>query len=340
MSDYSRRLMQESELGADEAPIILPPAMCAQAVHSNRFSIVGVLVNPGKQSMKRLINQMPYIWGLPGVVIGRMIDTRMFQFVFPTEKSLLTVLQGGPWSFADWMIVSKRWDATITEEDLKMVQFWVQIKGIPPQYLSRAIIEFIGDTFAQVLAIDFEDFNNLTDHVWVLVNWNIDNPLRFKRKCQFSEGEIFMLSFCYDRLVNFCVLCGMLSHDEKECPLHIENDAIKKADDDIAGGASGPVMDLKNKVFTNAFTGTGMCVGTSGGESVPNSYIPPIDRDKIAETLRYLKAKLGKEKLPMGHKWGPTVAISQPENCYEDDQYMSVTGDENLINKKSYGNTF
>lgn len=44
--------MQDFDLGADEAPIILPPDLCAQATHSNRFSIVGVLVNPAKQSMK------------------------------------------------------------------------------------------------------------------------------------------------------------------------------------------------------------------------------------------------------------------------------------------------
>lgn len=137
--------MQEIQLRADEAPIILPPAMSAQALHSNRFSIVGVLVNPWKQSMKRLINQMPCIWGLTDVVISRKIDSMMFQFVFPTEEAVTSVMNKGPWSFSDWMIVSKRWDATVTEEDLKMIPFWVQIKGIPPHYLSRAVIEFIGE---------------------------------------------------------------------------------------------------------------------------------------------------------------------------------------------------
>lgn len=281
---------------------------------------------------------MPCIWGFPDVVIGRMINARMFQFLFPTEEALTSVLQGGTWSFADWMIVTKRFEATDTEEDLKMVQFWVQIKGIPPQYLSRPIINFIEDTFAQVLAIDFEDATNLTDHVWILVNWNIDNPLRFKRKCQFAIGEISMLSFRYDRLVNFCVLCGMLTHDEKECPLYVENDPNKKTDEDIANVATGFVMNDNKQTFTTAFTGAGMCVGSSNDVYVPNSYNPPIDCDKIAETLRYLKAKLGKSKLPVEHKWSPTNAITQPEDCYEDDHYNPLTGDENLIKKNSYGN--
>lgn len=147
-----------------------------------------------------------------------------------------------------------------------------------------------------------------------------------------------MLSFRYDRLVNFCVLCGMLTHDEKECPLYVENDPNNKTDEDIANVATGFVMNDNKQTFTTAFTGAGMCVGSSNDVYVPNSYNPPIDCDKIAETLRYLKEKLGKSKLPVEHKWSPTNAITQPEDCYEDDHYNPLTGDENLINKNSYGN--
>ncbi|KAG2327522.1 hypothetical protein Bca52824_010250 [Brassica carinata] len=118
----------------------------------------------------------------------------------------------------------------------------------------------------------------------------------------------------------------MMTHDEKKCPLYVTNDANKKTDDDIARGVPGFVMNDKKQDFTTAFTGAGMCVGSSSGVCVPNSYIPPIDRDKIAETLRYLKAKLGKPKLPVEHKWSPTDAITQPEDCYEDDHYNPLTG--------------
>ncbi|RID62733.1 hypothetical protein BRARA_E01784 [Brassica rapa] len=202
MSDYHRFLLKDIELGLDETPIVLPPVLCAQAVYLNCFSIINVLVNPEKK-MRGLINQMPCIWGITDEVIGRIINTKKFQFLFKTEEALNKVLSRGPWLFADWMIVTKRWDATLTEDNLKMVQLWVQIKGIPPHYLSRAIIEFIGDTLAQVVDVKFEDSLILTDCVWVLVNYYIDNPLLFKHNYQFGIGEIFTLSFLYDRLKNF-----------------------------------------------------------------------------------------------------------------------------------------
>lgn len=154
----------------------------------------------------------------------------------------------------------------------------------------------------EVIDAEFENWRSITEHVWVLVNWNIDNPLHFKRKSQFAVGEISMLSFQYDGLANFCSLCGMLTHDEKQCSLYIENDGNQRRDYGSAGGVTGPIIDEKQQVLSKAFSGRGLCAGSSGDVSTSYSYIPPIDCDKIAENLRYLKEKLGKGKLPMGVK--------------------------------------
>ena len=340
MCDNNLSFLQDIESWQDEEPTVVPPLMCAEAVRLNRFSIVGVLVNPEKQSMSALINQMPCIWGVTEKVIGRVIDSRRFQFVFKTEDAMNRVLEKSPWYFADRLIVLKRWAPTVTEESLKKVQFWVQIRGIPPHYLSRAIVDFVGDKLGQVVDVEFDDSTNLTDYVWVLVNWNIDNPLRFKRNYEFGVGEIHMLSFHYDRLMNFCNKCGMLTHDVKECPLHIDDDACKWRDDGVSGDkACGLSVDEEGQVVTNAFAEKAMKVGSSGDSSVPISYIPPIDCDKLAETLRYVKAKLVKGKSLMGPKLGPADAISMPVCCQENDLYNPKSADENLVKKPYYGNS-
>lgn len=178
MCDNNLSFLQDIESWQDEKPTVVPPLMCAEAV-LNRFSIVGILVNPEKQSMSVLINQMPCIWGITDEVIGRVIDSRKFQFVFKTKDAMYRVLEKNPWYFADRLIVLKRWAPTVTEESLKKVQFWVLIRGIPPHYLSRAIVDFVGDKLGQVVDVEFDDSTNLTNYVWVLVNWNINKPLRF-----------------------------------------------------------------------------------------------------------------------------------------------------------------
>ncbi|WZY76987.1 hypothetical protein YC2023_023371 [Brassica napus] len=93
MRDNLQRRMQHIDLGADETSIALPHAVRAQAVRSNCFSIIGAMI----------------------------------------KEPLNIVLQRGPWSFGEWMIVTHPWDTAVTEENLKMIALWVHIKEIALQ---------------------------------------------------------------------------------------------------------------------------------------------------------------------------------------------------------------
>lgn len=77
---------------------------------------------------------------------------------------------------------------------------------------------------------------------------------------------------------------------------------VTKGETTVAGGVTGPIIDEKQQVLSKTFSGRGLCAGSSGDVSTSYSYIPPIDCDKIAKNLRYLKEKRGKGKLPMGMK--------------------------------------
>lgn len=109
------------------------------------------------------------------------------------------VLRRGPWSFSEWMLVTRRWDATLTPNDLKIIPFWVQIRGIPSQFFNRQMVEFIADRIAdhvgQVRAIEFDEVASLTDYVRVKIDWNIDHPLKFQRNFQFNVNENTTLKF-------------------------------------------------------------------------------------------------------------------------------------------------
>ncbi|XP_024004060.1 uncharacterized protein LOC112081534 [Eutrema salsugineum] len=156
---------QEINLGADDAPIALPQAMCIQAAEANRYVIIGVLVNPRKHNMRALINQMPRLWGLGSQVVRRVISPSTFQFVFKSEEAVQMVLQRGPWSFSEWMLVTRRWFPNISDEELKTITFWIQIRGIPAQFLNRETVDFIGDKIGQMVDTDFNEDVNLTDCV-------------------------------------------------------------------------------------------------------------------------------------------------------------------------------
>ena len=56
-----------------------------------------------------------------------------------------------------------------------------------------------------------------TKFIRIRVDMPIDKPLRRGGNIVNIEGEKFWVSFKYERLPNFCFLCGLLGHDKKHC---------------------------------------------------------------------------------------------------------------------------
>lgn len=188
------------------------------------------------------------------------------------------VLRRGPWSFSEWMLVTRRWDATLTPNDLKIIPFWVQIRGIPSQFFNRQMVEFIADRIAdhvgQVRAIEFDEVASLTDYVRVKIDWNIDHPLKFQRNFQFNVKENTTLKFRYEKLQNLCVKCGMLTHELKDCLPHDPDEDISDppvdSPDSEGNGNEAPTTPEAPDADTHAAAVTGRVFpkeegGTKGG---------------------------------------------------------------------------
>ncbi|KAL9830532.1 hypothetical protein AtNW77_Chr3g0190421 [Arabidopsis thaliana] len=155
---------------------------------------------------------MPPIWGQASLIHGRIIEGREFQFIFSTEESMETVLRRGPWAFNDRMLLLRRWNPQ--HPLLNFIPFWVQIRGIPFQFLNRGVVEHIGRALGQVLDVEFDvEATARVDFVRVMLHWDISQPLRFQRYFQFTAGVNALLRFCYELLRRFCEVCGMMTHD-------------------------------------------------------------------------------------------------------------------------------
>ncbi|KAG7567190.1 hypothetical protein ISN45_Aa04g000830 [Arabidopsis thaliana x Arabidopsis arenosa] len=233
MSDRLRKSVQDLDLGADDEPVSLPPGLCAQAANINRFSLVVSTVNPRKQNLRALIGQMPRVWGFPDTCVGRILERGKVQFKFQSEEAMELVLRRGPWSFNDWMLSTHRWYPNITETEMKIIPFWVQIQGIPLLYLTNAMADYVGGKLGHVTDVDFDENANQTSFVRVKIAWNIDEPLRFQKNFQFDGEENTLIKYRFERLRNFCSKCGSLKHDIKECTLAFDDeDPVESNDDD------------------------------------------------------------------------------------------------------------
>ncbi|XP_033146751.1 uncharacterized protein LOC117133780 [Brassica rapa] len=157
MADNIRRSLQDINFGAEDEPFVLPSDVVRQAEEENRFILIGRPVMPRKQNLRAIVATMPRNWGFDGVVRGRIIEHRRFQFVFPTEEAMDTVIRRGPWAYADRMLVLQRWTPLMDMGTLNHILFWIQIRGIPLQYMNRLVIVHIARELGEYIQMDYNE---------------------------------------------------------------------------------------------------------------------------------------------------------------------------------------
>lgn len=93
----------------------------------------------------------------------------------------------------------------IAELILNEIQFWVQIHGLKIQLLTRYVREVLG---------------NIVGRVRVLIN--ITKPLLRSTKVN-ANGCSSVVFFGYEKLPDFCFICRLLDHIERDCPTLFTN---------------------------------------------------------------------------------------------------------------------
>ena len=84
--------------------------------------------------------------------------------------------------------------------------------------MTEAIGKDIGSKIGRVLEVDKRAMQaELAKFLRVRVEVTIDKPLRRGGFVKNEEGERVWVDFRYERLPNFCYICGCLGHDEKHC---------------------------------------------------------------------------------------------------------------------------
>lgn len=143
-----------------------------------------------------------------------------FSFTFYHVMDLKKVLEGGPWSFEQNMLVYKQVQedddphaVALTESDI-----WVQIHDIPRGFISETILKSVGGFIGKYIKSDLTNFDGAWKaYVRIRVILDITKPLKRRMKIKRDGGEWSWLNFKYERLGNFCFVCGILGHTDREC---------------------------------------------------------------------------------------------------------------------------
>ncbi|PKI45618.1 hypothetical protein CRG98_033934 [Punica granatum] len=139
----------------------------------------------------------------------------------------------------------ERWDRSLPLEEINFssVPFWIQLRGIPPELLSKQNITQLAQQAGTVIEIDWK--NKGSTPKWfvtpqALVRVPTTKPLCHGYLIARRNNSASWVHFKYENLATFCYDCGALGHEQRNCSSNLA----------ITPDKFGPWLrfDLKNDI--------------------------------------------------------------------------------------------
>lgn len=166
-----------------------------------------------------------------GILI-KDIKPGLFLFQFYHQDDTKWVKNGGPWSFDSALLVLNiiKPGEDPTKVDLVEMDFWIQIHDLPVGYMSESVGKQLGNFFGTFLEYDSNNNSSIwRDFMRLKIRIDVRRPLKRKKKiCKKDKSEV-IVQCKYERLGDFCFICGLLSHTERFCKKKLEDEGISNA---------------------------------------------------------------------------------------------------------------
>ena len=156
-----------------------------------------------------------------------------FELDVDTEK----VFQGQPWAFDRHLVALQRYDGSVPIQNLvfKKTMFWVQIHNLPFSLLTMEAALSIGETIGEVHHPKDTGEMRGGSFMRVRVEVDITKPLCRGWKISWDQSYEGWAAFMYERLPNYCYWCGLVSHDDKDYVLWLNNRGMLRVEDQQFG---------------------------------------------------------------------------------------------------------
>lgn len=204
---YARLTLEEE----DEGGIVLGNEEVQEKKDS--FVLVGRFLTEKNINFQAMRNMLASLWRPKEGMEIHDIGGYRYSFDFYHVMDLQHVLDGGPWSFEQSMLVYHK--MTETEDphlvQLNAVDIWVQVYDIPTGFISENILKSIGMYIGKYIKSDPASLDGRwKPFVRIRVTLDIQQPLKRRMKIKREGGSWHWVNFKYERMGSFCFVCGIV----------------------------------------------------------------------------------------------------------------------------------
>ena len=144
----------------------------------------------------------------------------LIQFKFSMDSQFQWVLQNGPWSFDNQLLLLQCWERGMTALSVNFltIPLWVQVWGLPFDLFNEEASTDIGNGIGTVVAVDSKSLaSDQARFLRIRVEVPLDKLLHRGASILSPEGDTIWVVFHYEHLVGLCFQCGRLGHEAKAC---------------------------------------------------------------------------------------------------------------------------
>lgn len=189
---------------------------------SNKFELclVGRFITEKGINTRAMKSKLADVWKPARGINIKDLKPGIFLFQFYHADDMAWVVNGGPWSFDGALLVHNF--IPKGEDPVKVplfdVNFWIQIHGLPSGLMNETVGKQLGNFFGTFLLYDPNNNTSIwRESMRLRIRMDVRKPLKRKKKICKRDGTECVVQCKYERLGDFCFVCGLLSHTERFC---------------------------------------------------------------------------------------------------------------------------